>query len=499
MSRVDTLHQTLNEKYASDKNLEEIKKLFIEENQTATEIARNLKLTTPYVKRRIDFLGLKKTQEQINAKKEEIVRRRAKQLCVNKNIDYLSEELLRKLFLVENLSIHEIAKRYGKSSVVVWNKIKKYKIEKTEELKKEFNTRKAQERAETREKNSGTPHLWQKHIPEEVREIINNEIKFTNFVKKIKTNTKGIAEKLNIDQTVVINRCNKWDLWKYIKKYNCLSYEENEVLDYIKTFYHGIIETPNKSVLDGKHIDIYLPQKRIGIEYNGSYWHRTDAKRWTPKQKTQLAISKNIRLIHIYDYEWYNHKENVKQFLYWLIHKKGRKFFNIKDLKLKEIDKKTYFDFLEHNHLFGGEHHVICKTYGLFTKNNELISVSGFAKSYRKQYDWDWRRFCIKYGYVIEGGAPEKFLEEFSKDHHGVIVDYQQMDRFPTISSERMGFKKLRWNEGFVCVDTIHKQFKYTRHRFIPEDGLTSLETMKKYGYDVEVPNAGTITWIKEI
>ena len=498
--RLRTLNEKYNNKFLSDDNNEEIKKLFIDENQTAQEIARNLNLTPPYVRRRIKAMGLVKTPEQLAAKKEEIIRRRAKQLCVNKGFDYLSEELLRKLYLDENLSIQEIADKYGKTPTVVWTKIKKYKLEKSEDQLKDFNEKKNKERVGTfKQNNDGALNIKQLHIPKNIREIINSEENFSQLVKKMNTNTKSIADKLGIDIAVVINRCHKWNLWKYIKRLNCLSYEENELRDFIKSFYHGPIETPNKTILGGKHIDIYLPQKKMGIEYNGSYWHRIDSKSTKPKQKTKIAIEKGIRLIHIYDYEWHNYKDNVKQFLYWLIHKKGRKFYNINNLTIKEIDKKDYYDFLEHNHLFGKETHSVIKMYGLFTDTGEMISVSGFGKSFRKQYDWEWKRFCIKYGYVIEGGAPEKFLEEFAKDHHGVLVDYQQMDRFPTISSERMGFKKVRWNEGFVSVDTRSKTYRYTRHRFIPEDGLTSLETMQKYGYDVEVPNAGTITWIKEI
>ena len=46
-----------------------------------------------------------------------------------------------------------------------------------------------------------------------------------------------------------------------------------------------------------------MPAKGIGIEVNGSYWHR-DAGGATPiKKKTQLCADKGIKLLHFWDYE----------------------------------------------------------------------------------------------------------------------------------------------------------------------------------------------------
>ena len=336
-----------------------------------------------------------------------------------------------------------------------------------------------------------------RYYTENQLEILRDQSNFISYIKSLPIKTYSyIAQNIDVDVTTIIRYVKKYDVESLIEKWCSRSCEEEELLQYITSIYKGVVSANNRSELDGLEIDIYLPQKKIGIEYNGSYWHRVGGRKYTPKMKTQLAIKKGIRLIHIYDYEWVNNKEMIKKFLYYLINRRKQRFLNIQDLTLKEIDKQTIKQFLEENHWFGGQLQKIHKSYGLFTLDGELVSVSSFNKYSGNKYDWEWKRYCNKLGVAINGGAPEKFLEEFAKDHHGVLVDYQQMDRFPSISSERMGFKKLRWNEGYV---SSNNRYGFVRHRFIPENGLTKEETMKKYGYDFEVPNAGTVTWIKEI
>ena len=61
---------------------------------------------------------------------------------------------------------------------------------------------------------------------------------------------------------------------------------EEEVLDFVRSMYQGEVESHNRYLLNGREVDIYIPQKRIAIEFNGLYWHGSviDSK----KQKKTL-------------------------------------------------------------------------------------------------------------------------------------------------------------------------------------------------------------------
>ena len=84
---------------------------------------------------------------------------------------------------------------------------------------------------------------------------------------------------------------------------------EQALYKYIRSIYPGEINRNVKSVLkdeSGKYyeIDIYIPELKIGIEYNGLYWHSELQK---PKEyhfnKSKIADSLGIRLINIYEDE----------------------------------------------------------------------------------------------------------------------------------------------------------------------------------------------------
>ena len=95
------------------------------------------------------------------------------------------------------------------------------------------------------------------------------------------------------------------------------SIKEKELFDYISSIHNGeIIE----NYRDGLEIDIYLPKLNIGFEFNGNYWHSDLFKEKNYHlDKTNYFNEKDIRIIHIYEYEWDNDvniiKNNIKNIL----------------------------------------------------------------------------------------------------------------------------------------------------------------------------------------
>ena len=84
----------------------------------------------------------------------------------------------------------------------------------------------------------------------------------------------------------------------------------------------------NRHIISPYEIDIWIPEKKIGIEYNGSFWHsiefcqRYHKNNVMPFQllnKTQLCEAKDIHLIHIYEDEWVYDNENIKTLITHLI------------------------------------------------------------------------------------------------------------------------------------------------------------------------------------
>lgn len=84
------------------------------------------------------------------------------------------------------------------------------------------------------------------------------------------------------------------------------SFVQNYIDYSIQQVYSGEIIRNSRKILDGKYeLDIYLPTLKLAIEYNGIYWHAVE-NGCAIDYHTNKSIAcreKNVRLIHIYEFE----------------------------------------------------------------------------------------------------------------------------------------------------------------------------------------------------
>ncbi len=77
----------------------------------------------------------------------------------------------------------------------------------------------------------------------------------------------------------------------------------------------GIIQG-DRQILEGKEIDILIPELSLGFEFNGTYWHSDKFKpRGYHQNKTELAASKGICLIHISEKRWDKMNLSIKSMI----------------------------------------------------------------------------------------------------------------------------------------------------------------------------------------
>lgn len=182
---------------------------------------------------------------------------------------------------------------------------------------------------------------------------------------------------------------------------------EIELYNWISQFIE--CESNNKKILKGEELDINIPDKNIAIEFNGIYWHSDLFKHKNYHlNKTLLLKSKNINLIHIWEDQWYNKKEIIKN---RILSKLNINQISIgaRKCKIKEISSKEANDFYEMYHLQGktlGFKHI-----GLI-HNNELISCLSIGKrklGKNKNSFYEILRFCTKSGIKCIGAFPKLF------------------------------------------------------------------------------------------
>lgn len=209
-----------------------------------------------------------------------------------------------------------------------------------------------------------------------------------------------------------------------------ISKAEVEICVFIKSITDEKLETAVRSIITPYELDIYLPNKKIAIEFDGLYWHSNNDKNYH-LMKTDRCAELGIRLIHIFEDEWKFKRDIVKSRLKNLLGVESNKIYARKCV-IKEVDHKTSSLFLDVNHIQGADKSPI--RYGLFY-NNELVSLMTFSKNrFNKKMSnaFELVRFCNKLNCVVVGAA-SKLLSHFEDTHE-----------YETLST----YADLRWSVG---------------------------------------------------
>ena len=92
---------------------------------------------------------------------------------------------------------------------------------------------------------------------------------------------------------------------------------ENEIADYISTFYAGKLIKNDRIVLNGKELDLYYTEKKIAIEFNGDYWHSDEFKsNHYHYDKFKQCYDNGIVLVSIFEHKWITDCEIIKAYLH---------------------------------------------------------------------------------------------------------------------------------------------------------------------------------------
>jgi very-short-patch-repair endonuclease len=95
-----------------------------------------------------------------------------------------------------------------------------------------------------------------------------------------------------------------------------VSETENELAAFVKKHYNGDIILNDRNILNGKELDIYLPELKLAIEFNGLYWH-SEMEKYDNYHvdKTNTCEKQDIQLIHIFEDDWNFKQDIVKSML----------------------------------------------------------------------------------------------------------------------------------------------------------------------------------------
>jgi len=153
------------------------------------------------------------------------------------------------------------------------------------------------------------------------------------------------------------------------------SQPEVDLTDFLRSF-GVVVERGRRDIIAPKEIDMWLPEYNMGIEYHGLYHHLTSKRGKLHREKWELAQKAGVRLVQIFEDEWLNKQDVVKNRLLAFIGKGEKR--DARKLQLKNVQWGEAKKFLNATHIQGAG--PVGTAYGLY-EGNDLVAVATFGKS----------------------------------------------------------------------------------------------------------------------
>jgi hypothetical protein len=282
---------------------------------------------------------------------------------------------------------------------------------------------------QTNQERYGRDHQKQSHIPRKVLHLLKDrEWLYQQHYIERKTLSE-IATDLGFgeDMTTVMRHFHKHG---FKTQHYQFSFEEHQVLNYIKSLYNKPIFTNDRDIISPLELDIVLPDIKLAIEYCGLYHHTEQAGkgRYYHKTKWEKCGTQGYRLLTIFSDEWNERQDLVKRIIKRALCCDDSESIPARKCTIEEISTYgTIQQFLEDNHIQGASKGTI--NYGLKNRCGEVIAVIVF-EFYQKTDTWYINRYATSC--KVPGGF-SRLLTHFKRNHKW---------------SEIVTFADLRWSNG---------------------------------------------------
>jgi len=213
-------------------------------------------------------------------------------------------------------------------------------------------------------------------------------------------------------------------------------------------------------------LDIYVPEQRIGIEFNGCYWHSDRHNKNTRilESKYQLASKAGIRLITVWDFDWRHRQDVVKQHLRHALGRDTGPTYGARRCSLVTLStieaNRLYADHHLQGAMRGGVLHL-----GLQFQGETVASMSFTQGATRrgKHQDGEWELARYATAARVPGGAGRLFAAFVATKRPAVVWSFSDHQHFAGGLYPRLGFV----HDGNIPADyrVVHPATLRTWHK----------------------------------
>jgi hypothetical protein len=200
------------------------------------------------------------------------------------------------------------------------------------------------------------------------------------------------------------------------------------------------------TAIPGVEIDVYVPDKMVGIEYCGLRFHGEllSKSRTKHQNKFRAALKNGIHLITVFENEWLTKRHVVEAYIKAILGAPATRY-GARQCSIEAVSGRLASEFLETHHIQGA-----CTGKSLALRlGDDVLAVLTY-----KQHKGRIRihRYCLKTDVQVAGGF-ERLLAHLVRLHPDVEID--------TISDNRWSLGRLYKRCGFIPEAKIKRSYSY--------------------------------------
>ena len=220
---------------------------------------------------------------------------------------------------------------------------------------------------------------------------------------------------------------------------------ENEVADWLTSLGFRI-ERNQRGLMDSNfEIDIYLPDFKAGIEYNGCYWHSDRHERNHRQQETKHAFARHagLRLLTVWDFDWLHQPDIIKAHILHALGQSTAHRIGARQCTVVTLAHTAASAFYQQNHLQGPVRGGVVHL-GL-VHHQQLVAAMSFTRGGTRRGkasvgEWELARYAT--AAIVPGGASRLFKHFTANYQPAIVWSFSDQQSFAGDLYHRLGFQE---------------------------------------------------------
>ncbi len=221
---------------------------------------------------------------------------------------------------------------------------------------------------------------------------------------------------------------------------------ERAISDFLSERGIAHVRNTREAIGNGMELDIYLPDQKIGIEYNGCYWHSDRIQKNTRQHEFKhIAASRaGIRILTVWDYDWTHKRDIVERMIAHAAGKDMGSKVGARSCSMIEVSGQEASAFYDQNHIQGACRGGVVNV-ALSHPLHGMVAVMTFTRGGTRRgmaQDGEWELARYATSATVQGGASRLFSDFVRRYKPVKVWSFSDNQHFGGSIYETLGFKQ---------------------------------------------------------